>query len=166
MHPPLPPPPPPPVKLGADDLDILMDSAMPRINITWKKNMLDNFMELVFAMVVGTSRKHIAATIERYHQIQGVVQRSEGSFGSVHAWRAFTFERYNYLLQQENTNNKFGEMELTFMCHTCRSANLCPILADPSLREELEEMVNKYHQYANEDCQDYAGNRAEWKETD
>lgn len=46
-----------------------------------------------------------------------------------------------------------GEMELTFMCHTCRSANLCPILADPSLREELEEMVNKYHQYANEDCQ-------------
>lgn len=41
--------------------------------------MLDNFMELVFAMVVGTSRKHIAATIERYHQIQGVVQRSEGS---------------------------------------------------------------------------------------
>jgi hypothetical protein len=31
------------------------------------------------------------------------------SFGPVHAWRAFTFERYNYLLQHENTNRKFGK---------------------------------------------------------
>jgi hypothetical protein len=30
------------------------------------------------------------------------------NFGPVHAWRTFPFERYNYLLQQTETNMKFG----------------------------------------------------------
>lgn len=30
-------------------------------------------------------------------------------FGPVHAWRAFALERYNYMLQRTNTNNRLGE---------------------------------------------------------
>lgn len=31
-------------------------------------------------------------------------------FGPVHAWRSFVFERYNHLLQRQNTNLKFGAL--------------------------------------------------------
>ncbi|KAI6127334.1 hypothetical protein F5141DRAFT_1250508 [Pisolithus sp. B1] len=42
----------------------------------------------------------------------------------VHSWRTWAFERYNYMLQNIKSNNKFGELELTFMNDACRAANL------------------------------------------
>ncbi|KAI6096086.1 hypothetical protein EDD16DRAFT_1720255 [Pisolithus croceorrhizus] len=46
------------------------------------------------------------------------------AFSPMHSWRTWAFERYNYMLQNIKTNNKFGELELTFMNDACRAVNL------------------------------------------
>lgn len=99
------------------------------------KAMLDNYMDLVTAVELGCmlviSPSHISQYdfyMQRYlenfkelyktlrlvpsHHISLHLGEFLCSFGPVHAWRAFAFERYNYLLQRENTNGKFGEQLL------------------------------------------------------
>ncbi|KAI0648929.1 hypothetical protein C8Q79DRAFT_1007517 [Trametes meyenii] len=63
-------------------------------------------------------------------------------FGPLHPIRTFFSERMNYLLQQTNTNMHFGELESTYMKHTCRAANLRALLKDDSVRPQVEELVD------------------------
>jgi hypothetical protein len=107
------------------------------------------------------------ANVVPYHHISLHLGDFLCSFGPVHAWRTFAFERYNHLLQQENTNGKFGEvhcghlhrwvpwplcfageMELTFMTHTCRSANLRSLIVEPHVRETVAELAVAYETMA------------------
>lgn len=99
------------------------------------RQMLDNFMDLVIATKVANMRvmtqeriatyevhmsrylKGIASLypefpILPYHHLALHFPRFLKFYGPVHGWRCFPFERYNHMLQQINTNNKFG---------TCRS---------------------------------------------
>jgi hypothetical protein len=94
--------------------------------------MLVNFMHLVSAVRLGTMRKITPHRITQYnsHIHQYLSSLSElypnnsitpyqhlslhfgthlQRFGPTHAWRCFPFERYNYLMQQISTNNKFGK---------------------------------------------------------
>lgn len=96
--------------------------------------MLNNFIDLVTAVEVGsmlvTSEEHIKlydrmmtryldtlktlykeARIAPNHHLALHIGDFLRIFGPVHAWRAFALERYNYMLQQMNTNNKFGEQD-------------------------------------------------------
>ncbi|KAF9231881.1 hypothetical protein BU15DRAFT_67959 [Melanogaster broomeanus] len=50
------------------------------------------------------------------------------NFRPAHGWWAFPFERYNGILQQKNTNSKFGEMEGTFLRAFCQAGNLKALL--------------------------------------
>ena len=98
---------------------------------TRQRQMLDNFMDLVSAVEVGsmlmTSENHVQLyerSLHRYlrtfkelykearftpnHHLALHVPNFLRFFGPVHAWRAFALERYNYLLQRTNTNKKFG----------------------------------------------------------
>lgn len=36
-------------------------------------------------------------------------------YGPTHAWRCFSFERYNYLLQRINTNSRVGALQPSFI---------------------------------------------------
>ncbi|KAG2086025.1 uncharacterized protein F5147DRAFT_588718, partial [Suillus discolor] len=95
------------------------------------KAMLDNFMDLVTAVELGCMFIISPGHIDQYkfymlrylenfkdlyktirlvpsHHIALHLGKFLCSFGPVHAWRAFAFKRYNYLLQRENTNGKFG----------------------------------------------------------
>ncbi|OBZ77196.1 hypothetical protein A0H81_02514 [Grifola frondosa] len=74
-------------------------------------------------------------------------------FGPVHAWRTFAFERFNHLLQSTNTNMNFGELEMTYMRHSCRAANLRPLLQHPTVREALGEAITVHNHLFNEDKQ-------------
>ncbi|TFY82685.1 hypothetical protein EWM64_g1325 [Hericium alpestre] len=138
------------------------------------KEMLSNFIDLIVAVEVGTMRvvteKHSAlydklmarylnkmkelykdARVVPNHHVALHLGDFLRSFGSVHAWRAFAFERYNYLLQQENTNQKFGELETTFIKQSCRSANFRPLMQDPIVRETVIELVEGYKAFSTED---------------
>jgi hypothetical protein len=98
---------------------------------TRQYQMLVNFIDLVTAVEVGsmlvTSDGHIQLyeeAITSYLQTLKVLYKEARIapnhhlalhipdflrfFGPVHAWRAFALERYNYLLQNINTNQKFG----------------------------------------------------------
>lgn len=93
--------------------------------------MLDNYMDLVGVVEIGGMMRCFEAHIKRYEQLVlrylGALKKlyKEGSitpnhhiayhigefmrkFGPVHSWRAFAFERFNYLLQNLSTNMHFG----------------------------------------------------------
>ncbi len=95
------------------------------------KEMLDNYMDLVGVVEIGGMMRCSEAHIKRYEQLVlrylGALKKlyKEGSitpnhhiayhigefmrkFGPVHSWRAFAFERFNYLLQNLSTNMHFG----------------------------------------------------------
>ena len=96
-----------------------------------ERDMLDNFMHLVSAIKLATMRKMTPSRIAQYeHHMHTYLQTllklypdititpyqhlslHFGSllerFGPTHAWRCFPFERYNYVMQQIPTNQKFG----------------------------------------------------------
>jgi hypothetical protein len=98
-----------------------------------KRAMLDNFMHLVIALQIASMRTISDEDIERYMYhyktyLEGFVQLYKEAaihpnnhmclrlgiflriFGPVHSWRAWVFERYNYLLQNIDTNSRFGEI--------------------------------------------------------
>ncbi|KAG1839802.1 hypothetical protein F4604DRAFT_1691074 [Suillus subluteus] len=124
------------------------------------KAMLDNYMDLVTAVELGCmliiSPGHISQYdfyMQRYlenfknlyktlrlvpsHHISLHLGEFLCSFGPVHAWRAFAFERYNYLLQRENTNGKF--------------ANFRTLIQEGRIRAVVSDMVDAYSKFAGED---------------
>jgi hypothetical protein len=101
-----------------------------------RKAMLDNFMDLVTAVEVGgmlvVDEEHIRKyeeTILRYLQnmkslyLEASIKPNHHLaihlavflrlFGPVHAWRAFAFERFNYMLQRLNKNMHIGAFWLS-----------------------------------------------------
>lgn len=97
-----------------------------------KKEMLKNYMHLITALQIAsprqTTKEHGSLYTFHYTEyLKGYVELyKEASvkpnnhlclhleiflrrFGPVHSWRAWVFERFNYLLQNLNTNSKFGE---------------------------------------------------------
>jgi hypothetical protein len=100
-------------------------------NTDRKQEMLDNFMDLVTAVEVGsmlttnddliqlyntTMHRYLTnmkslypeSTVKPNHHYALHLGDFLEAFGPVHSWRTFAFERYNYLLQQVNTNKKMG----------------------------------------------------------
>lgn len=96
-----------------------------------RREMLVNFMQLATATKVATMRSITNEMIQIYKDnmlsyLCGVVDLFPGvalvpnqhlslhlpelleDFGPTHSWRTFPIERFNFLLQQTNTNRKFG----------------------------------------------------------
>ncbi|KAJ3531570.1 hypothetical protein NM688_g7556 [Phlebia brevispora] len=137
--------------------------------------MLKNYMDLVTAVGIAgmliTSNVHIKAyrqAILRYLENAKVLYKECSfkpnhhlaihladvflpNFGPFHPIRAFHTERNNFMLQKENTNMKFGELELTYMKHTCRSANMRLLLRDEVVSEAAEEVIAAYEVMQDED---------------
>lgn len=93
--------------------------------------MLDNYMQLIRAVNVagslrisedeikeyetslldylrGMKELYKEASIKPNHHIAMHLPDFLRRFGPVHAWRAYAFERFNYLLQNLNTNKQTG----------------------------------------------------------
>ncbi|KAI0069623.1 hypothetical protein K474DRAFT_1572835, partial [Panus rudis PR-1116 ss-1] len=125
-----------------------------------ERDMLNNFMTLVSAITLANSRTLTAPKIQAYadkmHQyligarklypyapitpnqhlslhLPDIMRR----FGPVHAWRCFPFERYNGMLQNINTNGKFGELEETLMNRFCMSQNIRVLATATRLHDAL-----------------------------
>lgn len=95
------------------------------------RRLLENFMKLVTAVKLASMRVMTIQRADLYHWYMheyltslrvlfpenDLVPNQHNSlhlstflkrFGPVHSWRTFVFERYNYLLQNIPTNQKFG----------------------------------------------------------
>ena len=108
--------------------------------------MLVNFMHLVTAVVLAglwrTTSLHVdifEAHMRRYletlvdlfpeghivpnHHLTLHIPDLTRLFGAVPGWRSFGFERFNFLLQEQNTNLNFGTSMLSLLA--AGSASLC-----------------------------------------
>lgn len=97
-----------------------------------QKQMLVNFMHLITAMQIASMRNTSEELIRSYtfhykKYLEGYVKLYKEAkvqpnhhlclhleiflrlFGPVHSWRAWVFERFNYLLQNISTNSQFGK---------------------------------------------------------
>ncbi|KAI0715227.1 hypothetical protein C8Q76DRAFT_584388, partial [Earliella scabrosa] len=168
-------------KLSADQWRTVGTLNMPITLIrTWgaeqarRLRMLTNFLDLVEAVetiglleiteeeieraeialekyVAGLKSLYKEAKIQTNHHLAlhlGVFIRL---FGPVHSWRAFVFERMNYVLQSTKSSNIFGNMEISFMLHACRAATLRPLLRSPHLRPAMEEFIATHQRLSGED---------------
>lgn len=129
-------------KLSADQWHILCVVNLPIILIRlWApqggrfKQMLDNFMNLVTEVVVGsllemseeaivvyeTAAMAYLRTAKELYDIE-ITPNQHNSlhipfflrhFGPLHSIRTFFSERINYLLQRQNTNLKFGSLDIS-----------------------------------------------------
>ncbi|KAI0822496.1 hypothetical protein BC628DRAFT_1281695, partial [Trametes gibbosa] len=167
-------------KLSADQWHIFCVVNLPVILIRmWAPRggrftqMLDNYMHLVTEVVVGSLLEMSDDAIALYEssaleylkgakELYGIslTPNQHNSlhipfflrlFGPLHAIRTFFSERMNYLLQRQNTNLIFGQLELTFMKHSCRAANLRAILEEPAIRAQVAELSEAYEQLQGED---------------
>ncbi|OSC96548.1 hypothetical protein PYCCODRAFT_1378951 [Trametes coccinea BRFM310] len=139
-----------------------------------KRQMLANFLDLVTAVVLAglwtLTEEHIdlfESHMLRYlaelkqlykeialrpnHHLALHIPDCMRLFGPVPSWRAFVFERFNYMLQRLNTNLTFGEMEGTFMKTSCRAANLRVLLQDSTLKSSLAEFLETFRALSGED---------------
>ena len=96
-----------------------------------KRKMLDNYMQLIRAVNIAGSLRISERDIQDYEDaimkyLRGIkdLYKHAGikpnhhiaihladflrEFVPVHSWRAYAFERFNYLLQSMNTNKQFG----------------------------------------------------------
>jgi hypothetical protein len=96
-----------------------------------KRDMLQNFMHLITAIQIASLRNTSPALIDSYQfhfktYLEGILRLYPEAkmqpyhhiclhlgmllhaFGPVHSWRAWAFERYNYMLQNTKTNHRFG----------------------------------------------------------
>lgn len=96
-----------------------------------KYEILSNFMDLITAVVLLNMRFTSESLVVEYEEailryLQGLKALYKDAkfkpihhaslhlgeflrfFGPVHAYRSFPFERFNYMLQKQNTNAKFG----------------------------------------------------------
>nr|VWO99119.1 Zn(2)-C6 fungal-type domain-containing protein [Ganoderma boninense] len=167
-------------KLSADQWHILCIVHLPIILIRkWApqgdlfKRMLDNYMNLVTEVMMGSLLEMSAEAISTYETaaydyLDGAQSLYDFQltpnhhnslhipffmryFGPLHSIRTFFSERMNYLLQRQNTNLKFGELELTYMRHTCRASNLRALLANNAVRPHVMDIVSAYDHLQSED---------------
>ncbi|KAJ3553429.1 hypothetical protein NM688_g3618 [Phlebia brevispora] len=144
---------------------------------TEQRRMLDNFMDLVYATRIATARTLKKDDMDKYHfymlrYLTNILELYDSwplhpyhhlalhfpsflrAFGPTAGWRCFPFERYNYLLQQIDTNYKFGEMEMTMLRRFCvaqniralMTTNVIPAAVEPRevVKNALEQLEQKF----------------------
>ncbi|EAU81124.2 hypothetical protein CC1G_09766 [Coprinopsis cinerea okayama7 len=144
-----------------------------------ERRRLENFMHLVSAVKLATMHRlneerirqyefHIrqylttllelypGTTITPYQHLALHFGRQLRSFGPVHAWRCFPFERYNYIMQSIPKNMKFGEMEKTMFVRFCAAQCLRAIYKCFALPAALHKLVRIFHDRYSKD---YRGTR-------
>ncbi|KAI6121623.1 hypothetical protein F5141DRAFT_1061303 [Pisolithus sp. B1] len=136
--------------------------------------MLDNFMHLITAIHLANLRSISSQDIADYtfhmdSYLRGFAELYKEAkiqpthhlslhfgtllthFGPVHSWRAWSFERYNYVLQNIETNRKFGELELSFMRDACRASNLAAYILGGQIPGVLDKLWSAFQQTFHSD---------------
>ncbi|KAF7771841.1 hypothetical protein Agabi119p4_6152 [Agaricus bisporus var. burnettii] len=72
-------------------------------------------------------------------------------FGPTHGWRCFAFERFNYLLQQVQTNTIENQMEKTMFNSFCIMQRLRPLFDPSQLPNDLHPIAVSFHKTYDRD---------------
>ncbi|KAJ3493779.1 hypothetical protein NLJ89_g10940 [Agrocybe chaxingu] len=139
-----------------------------------KRGMLDNFLQLVTAVKLASMRSMTedrirgyadnmhayldtlrdlfkGTTLTPYQHLSLHFPSFLRRFGPTHSWRCFTFERYNFLLQNIPTNMKFGEMEKTMLKRFCMGQNLRTLFKPEELPPHLHELITLWERSCGAD---------------
>ncbi|KAJ2911854.1 hypothetical protein MD484_g8563, partial [Candolleomyces efflorescens] len=140
----------------------------------WYK-MLLNFLDLVQAVETGsmlvTSPRHRsayetfmtryliqmkdlykeAAIVPNHHLSLHVPDYLE-SWGPSPQTRGFGWERFNFSLQQINTNKRFGDIEKTYLFTSARKANLLALITLKKIRASVATMYQRLQKVVNPDA--------------
>ncbi|KAI0691929.1 hypothetical protein C8T65DRAFT_711462 [Cerioporus squamosus] len=142
-------------KLSADQWRTVALSNLPAVGILGylesDKPSLARADELLQKYLAGVKELYKGAKIIPNHHIALHLTMFIALFGPVHSWRAFAFERLNFLLQTLNVNGNFGELEMTFMMQMSRMANLRPILRTDTVKNAMPTFVAAYNRLSQED---------------
>ncbi|KAG2102169.1 hypothetical protein BD769DRAFT_1367629, partial [Suillus cothurnatus] len=129
-----------------------------------KKEILENFLDLVTAVLYGTPRRLTDKRIRTYNHyifkyIRGLIRIYDDykltpnqhfslhlseilkKFGPPHAYWAFPFERYIGLIRHIHTNQRPSEMEATFMTTYCMGSNLHGLLSSDKVPSVLAALL-------------------------
>ncbi|KAI0740921.1 hypothetical protein C8Q76DRAFT_596326, partial [Earliella scabrosa] len=107
--------------------------------------------ELLQAYLSGVKELYKGGKIQPNHHISLHITVFLALFGPMHSWRSFAFERFNYMLQTLNINKNFGELEATFMVHSCRIANFRPLLRTDAVKTAMPSFSKVLETLAQED---------------
>ncbi|KAI0735735.1 hypothetical protein C8Q76DRAFT_610444 [Earliella scabrosa] len=107
--------------------------------------------ELLQTYLSGVKELYKGGKIQPNHHISLHITVFLALFGPVHSWRSFAFERFNYMLQTLNINKNFGELETTFMVHSCRIANFRPLLRTDAVKTAMPSFSKVLESLAQED---------------
>ncbi|KAH9920694.1 uncharacterized protein B0H18DRAFT_880904 [Fomitopsis serialis] len=144
-----------------------------------KKQLLTNFMHLVCAVQIARMHSTSArlADLYRYHYkayVAGFIDLYKEAtvkptnhlalhiadflpaMGPTHSYRTWAFERMNFTLQNMPTNKKHGELEMTYMYHASRAANLIALMTSGALPDELADLKPAFDKAFRSD---YRGSR-------
>ncbi|KAJ3500882.1 hypothetical protein NLJ89_g9593 [Agrocybe chaxingu] len=173
-------------KLSADNWRVICTIHLPVTLIRlWghdtgrRKELLDNFMDLVAAVRVANMRLSSENQIQLYHDhIERYVRNLRRlfpdqhlkpshhaalhigdmlhSFGPNHSHSGPHYERYINFFHRINTNEKFGELEATFLKSSARYGNIRALLSDDTdVRALLRELVEVMAKIESEDVRGY-----------
>ncbi|KAI0715176.1 hypothetical protein C8Q76DRAFT_618720 [Earliella scabrosa] len=115
-----------------------------KYNLALADKLLKKYLE-------GVKELYKGAKIEPNHHAALHLTMFIALFGPVHAWRAFAFERLNFMMQSLNINNNFGDLEMTFMMQLSRMANLRPVLRTEPVRRAMPNFTAAYDKVSGED---------------
>ncbi|KAI6103707.1 hypothetical protein EDD16DRAFT_1493488, partial [Pisolithus croceorrhizus] len=80
---------------------------------TTSKFAADEYMFHMSEYLHGLVRLYKEAKVQPTHHLALHIGDLLLVFGPVHSWRTWAFERYNYMLQNIKSNNKFGTYKLS-----------------------------------------------------
>ena len=122
----------------------------------------------IFSYLNGVLELFMDADIKPNHHLSLHLGQFLRTLGPVHAYRAFAFERINYMMQQMETNAKHGncysnssylrsllffsgtgELERTFLLTACRNANLRVLLEDERVAHNTEGLLRMFRRFTD-----------------
>lgn len=76
---------------------------------------IELYQEKILSYLRGLKELYLECSITPNHHLAVHLVIFLRLFGPVHSWRAFAFERFNYLLQRLPINNKIGESRSKYL---------------------------------------------------
>ncbi|KAH9173928.1 hypothetical protein EDB89DRAFT_1849493, partial [Lactarius sanguifluus] len=128
----------------------------------------EEFRDLMLRYLRGLHELFPAHQLIPYHHISIHLTELLCHFGPTTAWRCWVFERYNHMLQNIESNGRFGELEKTLFERMCMIQRLRGLISSfEQLGHRLQPLADRLGDYLNPTVkgtvfEDLTGADAQW----
>ncbi|KAI9459243.1 hypothetical protein BJY52DRAFT_1223234 [Lactarius psammicola] len=111
---------------------------------------IDEFRNLMLKYLSGLDELFPGTRLVPYHHIAIHMTELLSHFGPTTAWRCWVFERYNHMLQNIETNGRFGELEKTLFERMCMMQRLKSLISSCArLEHRIEPFAHQLVDFLN-----------------